>query len=61
MDKSWIDMPRNTTKYLKGLNKFLDLAFENCFVNGKYFVFFSCVLINIFFVLLDLHVSCIKK
>ena len=28
MDKSWIDMPRNTTKYLDGLNKFLDFAFE---------------------------------
>jgi len=28
MDKSWIDMPRNTTEYLDGLNKFLDFAFE---------------------------------
>ncbi|RDY06303.1 hypothetical protein CR513_09720, partial [Mucuna pruriens] len=34
MDKSWIDMPRNTAKYLDGLNKFLDFAFENQSVNG---------------------------
>ncbi|RDX77163.1 hypothetical protein CR513_42759, partial [Mucuna pruriens] len=33
MDKSWIHMPRNIVKYLDVLNKFLDFAFENQFVN----------------------------
>nr|XP_007153390.1 hypothetical protein PHAVU_003G031100g [Phaseolus vulgaris]ESW25384.1 hypothetical protein PHAVU_003G031100g [Phaseolus vulgaris] len=35
MDKSWIDMPRNTLKYMEGLNKFLDFAFANNGVRGK--------------------------
>ncbi|KAJ1428100.1 Transposase-associated domain [Sesbania bispinosa] len=34
MDKSWIDMPRNTYAYLNGLDKFLDFAFEKRSVNG---------------------------
>ncbi|XP_057426339.1 uncharacterized protein LOC130719747 [Lotus japonicus] len=34
MDKSWIDMPRNTTEYLDGLDKFLDFAFEKRSVDG---------------------------
>ncbi|XP_061350161.1 uncharacterized protein LOC133295350 [Gastrolobium bilobum] len=34
MDKSWIDMPRNSVEYLHGLNKFLDFAFEKRSVNG---------------------------
>ncbi|KAK7306021.1 hypothetical protein VNO77_43935 [Canavalia gladiata] len=33
MDKSWIDMPRNTDEYLDGLDKFLDFAFENGSIN----------------------------
>jgi len=35
MDKSWIDMPRNTPQYMDGLNKFLDFAFANSGVRGK--------------------------
>ncbi|RDX86763.1 hypothetical protein CR513_31867, partial [Mucuna pruriens] len=34
MDKSWIDIPRNTVKYLDGLNKFLDISIENRSING---------------------------
>ncbi|XP_075081275.1 uncharacterized protein LOC107798058 isoform X1 [Nicotiana tabacum] len=29
MDKSWMGMPRNTAKYLLGLNQILDFAFKN--------------------------------
>ncbi|XP_068503999.1 uncharacterized protein [Phaseolus vulgaris] len=35
MDKSWINMPRNTCQYMDGLNKFLDFAFANKSVEGK--------------------------
>ena len=35
MDKSWIDMPRNTPEYIEGLNKFLNFAFANNGVRGK--------------------------
>jgi len=35
MDKSWIDMPRNTPQYMDRLNKFLDFAFANSGVKGK--------------------------
>lgn len=35
MDKSWIDMPRNTLEYMEGLNKFLDFAFANNGVRGR--------------------------
>ncbi|XP_047164922.1 uncharacterized protein LOC124834301 [Vigna umbellata] len=35
MDKSWIDMPRNTSQYMAGLNTFLDFAFSNSGVRGK--------------------------
>ncbi|XP_060210987.1 uncharacterized protein LOC132638006 [Lycium barbarum] len=35
MDKSWIGMPRTTTKYLIGLNQFLDFAFTNGAVRNK--------------------------
>ncbi|XP_061363146.1 uncharacterized protein LOC133306783 [Gastrolobium bilobum] len=34
MDKSWIDMPRNSVEYLHGLDKFLDFAFEKRSING---------------------------
>jgi len=27
MNKSWIDMPRNTPQYMDGLNKFFDFSF----------------------------------
>ena len=29
IDKSWISKPRNTIEYVKGLNVFLDFAFEH--------------------------------
>ena len=35
LDKSWIDLPRNTQQYMDGLNKFLDFAFANKSVEGK--------------------------
>jgi len=35
LDKSWIDLPRNTQQYMDGLNKFLDFAFANKSVKGK--------------------------
>ncbi|BAT91530.1 hypothetical protein VIGAN_07013100, partial [Vigna angularis var. angularis] len=35
MDRSWIDMPRNTNQYMRGLNTFLDFAFTNSGVRGK--------------------------
>ncbi|XP_061359254.1 uncharacterized protein LOC133303366 [Gastrolobium bilobum] len=34
MDKSWINMPRNSVEYLCGLDKFLDFAFEKRSING---------------------------
>ncbi|XP_027351206.1 uncharacterized protein LOC113862314 [Abrus precatorius] len=34
MDKSWIDMPRNTPQYVEGLNSFLNFAFANRSVEG---------------------------
>ncbi|XP_019232529.1 PREDICTED: uncharacterized protein LOC109213219 [Nicotiana attenuata] len=35
MDKSWIGMPRNTTKYLLGLNQFLNFAFKNASIGDR--------------------------
>ena len=35
MDKTWIDMPRNTIQYMEGLNKFLDFAFDKRSVEGR--------------------------
>ena len=35
MDKPWINMPRNTPKYMEGLNKFLDFSFANNGMMGE--------------------------
>ena len=35
MDKSWIEMPRNTPQYMEGLNTFLDFSFANSSVRGE--------------------------
>ena len=35
LDKSRIDLPRNTQQYMDRLNKFLDFAFANKSVEGK--------------------------
>ena len=35
MDKSWINLPRNTIQYVKGLEEFLDFAIANRSVEGR--------------------------
>nr|XP_007154267.1 hypothetical protein PHAVU_003G104300g [Phaseolus vulgaris]ESW26261.1 hypothetical protein PHAVU_003G104300g [Phaseolus vulgaris] len=45
MDKSWINMPRNTCQYMDGLNKFLDFAFANKTIEGK--IIFPCPKCNL--------------
>lgn len=35
MDKSWIEMPRNTMAYEKGVKRFIDFAFERSSIEGK--------------------------
>ncbi|KAM3248598.1 hypothetical protein P3L10_010367 [Capsicum annuum] len=35
MDRSWIGMPRNTPKYLLGLNQFLDFPFNKGSIEDK--------------------------
>ena len=35
MEKSWINLPQNTTEYAKGLEKFLDFAIANRSVDGR--------------------------
>ncbi|XP_027941160.1 uncharacterized protein LOC114194957 [Vigna unguiculata] len=35
MDKSWIEMPRNTPQYMEGLKTFLDFSFANSSVRGE--------------------------
>lgn len=45
MDKSWIDMSRNTYQYMGELNKFLDSAFINKSVDSK--IIFPCLKCNL--------------
>jgi len=35
MEKSWIEMPRNTPVHIEGLNTFLDFSFANSSVRGE--------------------------
>ncbi|XP_057450446.1 uncharacterized protein LOC130742359 [Lotus japonicus] len=35
MDKSWIEMPRNTMAYEEGVKRFIDFAFERSSIEGK--------------------------
>ena len=41
MDKSWINLPRNTIQYVKGLEEFLDFAIANRSVEGR--IKFPCL------------------
>lgn len=35
MDKSWMKLPRTSVGYEKGVNQFLDFAFEHASFDGK--------------------------